>query len=261
MDIKLKQYGVDKVNSPIMLFLHGGGVSGWMWEPQVQHFSKHYHCIVPDLPGHGESLNAANFSIQLCAAHLNKLVSRIANGRTIVAVGFSLGAQVLLQMISSKPDLIQYAMINSALIKPMPVAAKCISPLVKLSFPLIKLRAFAKLQAATLYIGPQFFEKYYTESVTMKREVLIDVLRENMSFAIPNGYSNARCKLLITVGEQEKAIMRRSAQELHQRNGNTTLKVFEDVGHGISLKDAELFNDTLEQWLEQQRALGASSPR
>lgn len=251
MAIKLKQYGDQ--TAPIMLFLHGGGVSGWMWEKQVQHFSKHYHCIVPDLPGHGESMEARHFSIEGCASQLNALLSSIANGRAIIAVGFSLGAQVLLHMISSKPDLVQYAMINSALVKPMPSAARWISPLIKLSFPLIKLRAFAKLQAAALYIGAEDFDKYYRESIAMKREVLIDVLKENMSFAVPVHYRQASCKLLITVGEREKAIMRLSAEELHQKNENSTLMIFEDAGHGMSLKNAELFNEILERWLSDQQ--------
>ncbi|MCM3358342.1 alpha/beta hydrolase [Psychrobacillus sp. MER TA 171] len=40
-------------NEQIILFLHGGGVGGWMWDEQVQYFKGKYHCIVPDLPGHG----------------------------------------------------------------------------------------------------------------------------------------------------------------------------------------------------------------
>ena len=47
-----KEYG-DK-NASLMLFLHGGGVSGWMWDKQIQYFT-HYHCIVPDLPEQGLS--------------------------------------------------------------------------------------------------------------------------------------------------------------------------------------------------------------
>ena len=44
--MQYKEYG--HFDGPVMMFLHGGGVGGWMWEQQIQHFSK-YHCVVPEL--------------------------------------------------------------------------------------------------------------------------------------------------------------------------------------------------------------------
>ncbi|WP_445429176.1 alpha/beta fold hydrolase [Bacillus atrophaeus] len=36
MSIHVKEYG-DK-SASLMVFIHGGGVSGWMWEKQISHF-------------------------------------------------------------------------------------------------------------------------------------------------------------------------------------------------------------------------------
>jgi pimeloyl-ACP methyl ester carboxylesterase len=41
-------------DAPAIVFLPGGGVSGWSWLPQVRRLTG-YRCIVPDLPGHGRS--------------------------------------------------------------------------------------------------------------------------------------------------------------------------------------------------------------
>ncbi len=41
-------------NAPSILFLHGTGVGGWMWQDNVRDL-KEYHCILVDLPGHGRS--------------------------------------------------------------------------------------------------------------------------------------------------------------------------------------------------------------
>jgi len=41
--------------SPTLVFLHVGGGAGWMWSPQVESLSRDFHCLVPDLPGHGRS--------------------------------------------------------------------------------------------------------------------------------------------------------------------------------------------------------------
>ena len=75
MILYYQEYGNKK--APLMLFLHGGGVSGWMWENQIQYFT-HYHCIVPDLPGHGKSIHEEKFSIKLCAEQLLALIEEIA---------------------------------------------------------------------------------------------------------------------------------------------------------------------------------------
>jgi pimeloyl-ACP methyl ester carboxylesterase len=40
---------------PAIVFLHGGGIAGWMWREQVKSFKAEYHCLVPDLPGLGKN--------------------------------------------------------------------------------------------------------------------------------------------------------------------------------------------------------------
>lgn len=249
MPIHYKQYGDSA--APLLLFLHGGGVSGWMWAKQVDYFSQ-YHCIVPDLPGHGVSDQDSGFSMQAAADQLIALIKQLGRDKTVIVIGFSLGAQLLVHMLSEEPDLIDYAMINSALVLPSPLAVPLIAPLIKLSYPLIKLRAFARLQARTLYIEEDDFELYYKESCQMKRDILIEVLEQNMSFRIPDQFAHARANLLITAGRQEKAVMKKSARLLHQHNANSKLIIFDNAGHGISLQNPSLFNETVESWLNNK---------
>ena len=33
-----------------LVFLHGGGGAGWMWQPQIEVLKNDYHLLVPDLP-------------------------------------------------------------------------------------------------------------------------------------------------------------------------------------------------------------------
>jgi pimeloyl-ACP methyl ester carboxylesterase len=39
--------------NPASLGLHGSSLSGRMWEPQLEHLPD-FHCLAPDLPGHGQ---------------------------------------------------------------------------------------------------------------------------------------------------------------------------------------------------------------
>ena len=135
MTIQFKEYG--NKHAPLMVFLHGGGVSGWMWDTQIGYFT-HYHCLVPDLPSHGLSKKAGHFSIKSSALQIVDLIEDKALGKEVIVIGFSLGAQVLVQILSMKPTLIDYAIINSALVSPNPYVKRLLKPSIILSAPLIK---------------------------------------------------------------------------------------------------------------------------
>lgn len=95
MALNSQEYG-DK-SGPLMLFLHGGGVSSWMWEKQVQYFTN-YHCVTVDLPGHGNHAHNERFTIEESAVQLVDFIKKFANEKEVIAIGFSLGAQVLIKI-------------------------------------------------------------------------------------------------------------------------------------------------------------------
>ena len=243
-----QEYG-DK-SASLMLFLHGGGVSGWMWDNQIQYFT-HYHCIVPELPEHGLDNDEIKFSIKESAKELIKLIEEKARGKKVILIGFSLGSQVIIQMLSMKPKLFDFAIINSALVRPNPYVKKLLQPTIRLSFPLVKYRWFSKLQAKTLYISEDYFEKYYKESCQIKLDTLVRVLDENMSFEIPKDFNKANGKILVTVGEKEKAVMKKSAIDIVKSNSNCTGVMIPEIGHGVSLARHDFFNKMVETWIQE----------
>lgn len=242
-------------DGPLIIFLHGGGVSSWMWDRQVAYFTD-YHCVAVDLPEQGKNERHDTFSIEGSSHKVIQLIEDKANGKSITAVGFSLGAQVLIHMLSMKPDLIDYAIINSAAVRPSSIGNMLMSPLITLSFPLVQNKHFSKLQARTLYIGEEHFETYYNESRQMERQTLIRILKENMSFDIPNTFSKANGKILVTVGEKENRMMKKSALDIMTNNQNCTGVMIGEVGHGVSLAQPEFFNHMIEEWIT-----GAFLPR
>ncbi|GAA0358488.1 alpha/beta fold hydrolase [Bacillus horti] len=259
MALYYQEYG-DK-NADLMVFIHGGGVSGWMWDKQIEYFT-HFHCVVPDLPKQGQSGDGVDFSIKNSAEQLIELIQGKAMGKKVIVVGFSLGAQVTIQLLSMKPDLIDFAMINSALVRPMSSMKGWIRPSIKLTSPLMRNRSFAKLQAKTLYVGEDHFEKYYQESCQMKADTLIRILEENMSFEIPKNFKAATGKILVTVGDQEKSVMKKSAKDIVASNSNCEGVIIPKIGHGVTMANPDLFNEMLEAWIckgnlpEGERILG-----
>lgn len=103
--------------APVIVFLHGGGSSSWMWQPVIDLLPQ-YHCLAPDLPEHGQSRAVGPFSMELAADKVTDIIR--ANGGRAVVVGLSEGAQVLVQLLASAPELVERAFISSALLRPLP---------------------------------------------------------------------------------------------------------------------------------------------
>lgn len=241
-----EEYG-DK-DAPLLLFLHGGGVSSWMWNEQIRSFTN-YHCVTVDLPEQGKSTKAGFFSIQQSAVQVMEVIEKLANGKETAVVGFSLGAQIVIQMLSDYPRAIQYAVINSAFVKRNRIAEKVLVPLTYAAFPLVKNKMFAKLQAKALFVNDDDFEKYFSESRQMKPDTLSRIIRENMSFEIPASFSKAESRILVTVGENERAVMKQSAFEIMESNKNCSGIIIGDAGHSTPMSNPRLFNRLIEKWI------------
>src|SRR5215217_7226432 len=81
-------------SAPTIVFLHGGGIGGWMWRKQVAAFEADYHCLVPTLPEQGQSSTGGEFSLASATQQVAELIHKHAHDGRAHLVGLSLGAQV-----------------------------------------------------------------------------------------------------------------------------------------------------------------------
>lgn len=63
-------------DAPVIVFLPGGGMSGWSWLPQVKRLPD-YRCIVPDLPGHGQSPTNGPISIGAASSSSSRSLDEV----------------------------------------------------------------------------------------------------------------------------------------------------------------------------------------
>ena len=136
------EYG--KENRDVIMLLHGGGLSWWNYREVAELLQENYHVVLPIIAGHAGS-DGDFTSIENSAAEIIELIDREFDGYVLLIGGWSLGAQIALELISQRKDICRHALIESALVKPSKWTANMIKPALDCSFGLIQQKWFAKL--------------------------------------------------------------------------------------------------------------------
>lgn len=85
-----------------LVFLHAGGMTRKMWQPQIEAFADKYRVMVPDLPGHGTQARTP-FHLHEAAREVANMISWEAEGPAIV-VGLELGGYVAMTLVQQYPE-------------------------------------------------------------------------------------------------------------------------------------------------------------
>jgi pimeloyl-ACP methyl ester carboxylesterase len=237
-------------NKTSVIFLHGEGTSGWMWQPQIDQMTS-YHCLVPDLPEHRGSLIEGPFSISNSAEKVAELIRKKAHGARAHVVGFSLGGQVAIQLLSIAPELVESAVISGVLVRSY-LESKIILSLLEL-YVLFKHHNFLIRAKFRRYGIPQkYFEEFKKDSLLITPESLERILTENFNFRIPINASNIQTRLLLLVGEKEPDVMFMSNLDLYTAIPESQGFVVSGMKHYWPLQEPALFTKSLRAWIENK---------
>jgi len=226
----IKEFG--NTQNPTLCLLHGGGLSWWSYQPIIDLLVNDYHILCPIIEGHGEAGHEEFTSIEDSAAHLISYLDTHYNGHIHLIAGLSIGAQIVVEVLSLRPNIADKAIIESALVYPIPGTKLLVGPSFKLFYGLIKQRWFAKLQAKTLFVSDEMFETYYQDSLHMSRNSLVNMSNSNGTYQLKDTLGKVSVPVLIIVGQKEIGLMRKSAALLHTKLSNSKLVVLPNMGHG-----------------------------
>lgn len=223
------EYG--KENSNVIILLHGGGLSWWNYRAVAEMLRHDYCVILPILDGHAAS-DRGFTTIEENAAEIIEFIDEQLGGSVLLLGGLSLGAQILLEILSQRKDICQYAFIESALVIPSKFMHSLIKPAFGSCYGLIRYKWFSKLQFQSLRIKPDLFEDYFRDTCSISKNNMIAFLQANSSYSIKEAISNCGAKVYIFVGEKEKRAMRKSAMIIHEKLQGSLLYVLPKMYHG-----------------------------
>jgi pimeloyl-ACP methyl ester carboxylesterase len=100
-------------NAPVMMHLHGFGLSGRYLLPTAEALSDEFHTLVPDLPGFGRSGNAIEPLTVTELAHAAAAFLDTQGISKVTLVGNSMGCPVICEFGYSYPDRLERAILVS----------------------------------------------------------------------------------------------------------------------------------------------------
>ena len=227
----MKVVEVGQENQDVIVLLHGGGLSWWQYQAQMDLLCENYHVVLPILDGHAGS-DADFTSIEDNAKQLLDYIDKTYGGSVFLIAGLSLGGQILLEMLALRKDICQYAIVESAAIIPDKLTAGLVAPLFSMSFPLIKKKWFAKMQFRSLGIRADLFEHYYEDTVKLSKQNLIAFIKASSLYQVKKNLKNSLARVRIIVGEKETKKMHASARYLHDLLPDSRLEIKAGLAHG-----------------------------
>lgn len=192
-----------------------------MWTPQITELSAQYHCLVPDLPEHGQSRQTGSFSVANTFRQITDLIRERAHDRRVHMIGLSFGAQVGVALLASASEYLHSALISSALVRPLPGSGMYNSlPILRWTFklgiaPLQKSNWYARLNMRqSAGIPDAWFPQFRDDFQRMTAQSFATVMAENMQFRLPSGLDTVKTPTLVVVGRKEYKAMYQSGCDL-----------------------------------------------
>lgn len=237
-----------KGNAPSVIFLHGGGLSGRMWEPQLQ-LLQNYHCVVPDLPEQGRSADVGPFSLEDAVERVAQLIAeRCSDGRAHV-VGLSLGGAVALALMRFEPERVGRVIVSGTAAG----FGRAFGAISKASAGLYRLLPTDLLIDMTIKqfrIPEQYRDMLRQDMVPGLQPAFVRHFTDALlHMRLP---TEAPSPLLVAVGARETWAAKQAARKIAATVPRAQGVIVPSAGHVWNLEHPRLFADMVRAWFERK---------
>ena len=252
-----KSYGDQP--SPL-IFIHGVGMRGDVWSPQVEYFSNDYQVITYDFLGHGESpLPPEEPVLDDYVEQLNNLLKYL-DLSLISLVGHSMGALISVAFALKYPEKVKALVpINIAFNRSEEAQKEVLN------------RANQILQSNKILNIEQTLERWFKNKTSADDLKKIDKVRNWLETASPQGYGRAyrlfalsdkvflnklsrlRPPVLYLTGDEDPNSTPAMSQQMAQETPNGSSNSLTGEAHMMSYIAADKVNPIIEQFFMEAK--------
>lgn len=203
--MKFKKYG--ETDLPYFILIHGGFLSDWSLDELVGILSLEYCVITPVLPGHGESHDQPFISIEDSAEKIIEYIEKECGKHVRYIAGFSVGAQITSEILSTCPDITENAAIESGCEIYVPIPKFAIEYLIRNKY-------YFQFLADICPLPEKMNQKFIENYEKMSFQSLVNTASSNLYHRAKSGLKNSDANVLIIVGDDEPWVMHIAAKRM-----------------------------------------------
>lgn len=225
--------------APLVVFLHGAGVSSWMWTSITARLPA-YATLAIDLPGHGDSRAIAWQSLEEAASEVTRVIDQEGSGKQAHLVGLSLGASVALTVLAQG-----HAAIASATLSGMHAGAmpnKMVVKLVtRLLVPFCPTPFFSRQTAKMIKVPKDDIPRFVSEAGKACGRDVVQACLDVVDYDAPATLGAVETPALFLAGGKEHPHIVGSLGRFAGMMPNARAAIAPGLGHGWSREDPDLF--------------------
>ena len=255
---------LDEGQGKNLVFIHGFLASTWVFQAQVDYFSKDYRVIAIDHLGHGKSDKPESESYELTelARYLEEVLSKIIGDEKIILAGHSMGGMIS-QIYATTPELSK----RLAGLILMATAPKLNNPglvqyIEDLRAGTMSLKDREIIE--TIFVGLCFQRKTRKENSDLIKE-FVDLTLENEEyvglrtmesivnqFNVEDKIDTINVPTLILTGDKDVFILPKESKNMNEKIPNSKLVVLTPkIGHMIQFEAKEAYTETVESFIRE----------
>ena len=234
---------------PSLLFIHGAGGNGEIWEEQVGFFKGKHSVFRIDLPGHGGSDSPGEDRISAYAAWVRRSAEKVFAKKPFVLVGHSMGGAIVLELALTPPEGLKGIVLvgTGAKLAVTHAIFQMLSENPELFFESISQFSFSS--AAPVALREQFVR------VTRRcpPPVIFNDFKACDHFDIRNRLPEIKLPTLVLCGEEDQLTPVKYSRYLHENIAASRLVLIPNSGHMVMVEQPDLFNQSITFFLDTLR--------
>lgn len=223
----------------ILVLLHGLGADKDTWIQFARYLTKKYRIVIPDLPGHGRSVQefSIDYSVKAQAQYVSELLQILRIDRAHI-VGSSMGGAIAIQLASMQPEIAASLILidSNGAIKTPSYIAKLADEIGHNPMLEINTKDDYKNMLSLSMVKPPFVPGFMLDvlaenmkkRVRLNRKIFKD--SENDSDQL-SGLAKIETPSLVIWGEQDKVLHVDNVEVFSTELQNCSKVIIEEAGH------------------------------
>ena len=236
-----------------IVFLHGGNVANWSWDPQVRAFSD-YEVLTPHLPGFGARADEDWAGLDSAADDVAAIIAdEVSNGGAHL-VGLSLGGAIALRVAARHPELVESLMISGVPAAGVSASMRAMS---RIQLKLFSSEWYWRFQAGAYGMVADEKELFADHGTKLRTDNMRAIMDEVDPGGLPEKLGDYKGPALVVAGSKEPKLVAKSFPVLERALPQALFRTAAGRHHQWNIEDPILFNATVRSWVEK----GIAHPR